>query len=277
MSVYTGYTKNSLWKGNQIMMKKKILALSMVACLAVTAVVGGTLAYFIDTDAKTNTFTVGNVSIDLQENFTPESELMPGKDVAKEVWIKNDGDNRAFVWYEWLIPSALDSTDGSTGTNNILHVNSYGRTWDTYRENSKYWAEGQTKALPLESTWDHDPEIELGEGVGPEGFVGTVEIDDIEYNKYVTLYHGILGADESTTPAMSKVYVDPKVDAETDAQGNVTYYLVEDGNKTEIHFNLANTKIIVNAYGIQAEGLKDVDEDGEITVYDAYKLYNTQY
>lgn len=259
------------------MMKKKILALGMVTGLAATAVVGGTLAYFTDTDAKTNTFTVGNVSISLEESFTQNSELMPGKDVTKEVGIKNDGDNRAFVWYEWLIPSALDSTDGSTGTHNILHVNAYGRTWDTYRENSKYWADDQTEALPFESTWDHDPEIELKEGVGPEGFVGTEVIDGIEYNKYVTLYHGILGADESTTPAMSKVYVDPKVDAETDAQGNVTYYLVENGTKTAINFDLADTKIIVNAYGIQAEGLKDVDEDGEITVYDAYKLYNTQY
>ena len=49
-------------------MKKKILALCLVVALAVTAVVGGTLAYFTDTDDAKNTFTVGNVKIDLLES-----------------------------------------------------------------------------------------------------------------------------------------------------------------------------------------------------------------
>ena len=49
-------------------MKKKILVLCLVVALAVTAVVGGTLAYFTDTDEETNTFTVGNVKIDLLES-----------------------------------------------------------------------------------------------------------------------------------------------------------------------------------------------------------------
>lgn len=258
------------------MTKKKLLSLCMVGALASTAVVGGSLAYFTDKDAATNTFTVGNVSIDLEENFTQDSELMPGKDVTKEVWIKNDGDNRAYVWYEWLIPSKLDSTDGSTGTNNILYVDFYGRTWDNYRENSKYWAEGQTEALPLTATWDHDPEVELKNGLGPQGFAGTVKIGDIEYNKYVTLYHGVLQKNEQTTLAMSKVYLDSKVDAVENSDGTVTYYLVVNGEKKEIGFNLEDTQIIVNAYGIQADNLTDADNDGDIDVYDAYKLYNAQ-
>lgn len=49
-------------------MKKKILTLCLVLALAATAVIGGTLAYFTDTDAETNTFTVGNVKIDLIES-----------------------------------------------------------------------------------------------------------------------------------------------------------------------------------------------------------------
>ena len=49
-------------------MKKKIIALCLVIALAATAVIGGTLAYFTDTDEETNTFTVGNVSIDLIES-----------------------------------------------------------------------------------------------------------------------------------------------------------------------------------------------------------------
>ena len=37
-------------------MKKKILAMCLIVCLLATAVVGGTLAYFTDSDEATNTF-----------------------------------------------------------------------------------------------------------------------------------------------------------------------------------------------------------------------------
>ena len=40
-------------------MKKKILALCVVISLAAVAIIGGTLAYFTDTETATNTFTVG--------------------------------------------------------------------------------------------------------------------------------------------------------------------------------------------------------------------------
>ena len=44
-------------------MKKKLIAILMVAALAVTAVVGGTMAYFTDTDGDVNVMTLGNISI----------------------------------------------------------------------------------------------------------------------------------------------------------------------------------------------------------------------
>lgn len=49
-------------------MKKKILAISIVVCLAAVAIIGGTLAYFTDTADVTNTFTVGSVKISLLES-----------------------------------------------------------------------------------------------------------------------------------------------------------------------------------------------------------------
>lgn len=48
-------------------MKKKILALTLCVVMAAIAIVGGTLAYFTDTDKATNTFTAGNIDIDLTE------------------------------------------------------------------------------------------------------------------------------------------------------------------------------------------------------------------
>ena len=75
-------------------MKKKITAIFLCVALVAIAIVGASLAYFTDTKSATNTFTVGNVKIDLLESSlhrenagvangaTSTSELW--SDVAKE-------------------------------------------------------------------------------------------------------------------------------------------------------------------------------------------------
>ena len=75
-------------------MKKKLTAIFLCVALAAIAIVGASLAYFTDTKSATNTFTVGNVKIQLLESSlhrenagvangaTSTSELW--SDVAKE-------------------------------------------------------------------------------------------------------------------------------------------------------------------------------------------------
>ena len=58
-------------------MKKKIVTCCLVAALLVIGVIGASLAYFTDKDAKDNVFTTGNVDISLQENFEQNSKLLP--------------------------------------------------------------------------------------------------------------------------------------------------------------------------------------------------------
>ena len=48
-------------------MKKKILAIVLCVAMLAIAIVGGTMAYFTDTHAQTNTFVAGNVGISLDE------------------------------------------------------------------------------------------------------------------------------------------------------------------------------------------------------------------
>ena len=66
------------------MNKRRILAIAMSLCIVAILAVGASLAYFTDTDSKTNTFTVGNVSITLNEmnadgtDFTQNQKLYPG-------------------------------------------------------------------------------------------------------------------------------------------------------------------------------------------------------
>jgi len=84
-------------------MKRKILALTLCVAMLAIAIVGGSLAYFFDDDAKTNTFTVGNVSIVLNEpnwDTTGAAEafdVYPGEALAKDPTVTNDGKNPCFV------------------------------------------------------------------------------------------------------------------------------------------------------------------------------------
>lgn len=85
-------------------MKKKTILVAAIAVMLVAAlVVGGTLAYFTDkTEAKPNTFTVGNVKIDLTEDkwvANADHTLVPGKFYDKNPTITVDaGSQDAYVF-----------------------------------------------------------------------------------------------------------------------------------------------------------------------------------
>ena len=255
-------------------MKKKILALSIVLCLAVTAIAGATLAYFTDEDEATNVFTSGKVDITLNENFGDQelipgvqedenTTLIPGVDINKDVTISLSEDSvESYVWYTYAIPAALDNANNDASAN-IVHVNHAGRNWLGYQNNQKYWEDGQTEATDEEDCWIIDNEV-----------IETITVDGIDYNVYVVKYNGTLLAGEETTIGMTKVYLDTKVDYENpvvgvDEEGNETivegYYHI---NGTPINFDLMNVNIIINAYGIQAATFENVEE--------AYAAYNAQ-
>ena len=59
------------------MSKKKIISLCLVVCLLATAI-GGTLAYFTDTEAAKNVMTMGNVDIEqIEQERSPAGGLQP--------------------------------------------------------------------------------------------------------------------------------------------------------------------------------------------------------
>lgn len=65
-------------------MKKKIMAMCLVVALAVVAIGGATLAYFTDTDAAKNTFTMGKVDIVLDEAPVDEDGKKTDGDRVKD-------------------------------------------------------------------------------------------------------------------------------------------------------------------------------------------------
>ena len=126
-------------------MKKKILALTLCVAMLAIMLVSGTLAYFTDNDAKTNTFTVGNVSIVLTEpkwdtvGAAEAFDVYPGEALAKDPTVTNDGKNPCFVrvsvtGWDALIKAGLsannityrtDDVDAELGENWVLHTDGY--------------------------------------------------------------------------------------------------------------------------------------------------------
>ena len=92
-------------------MKKKIISLCLVAALAVVAIAGTSLAYFTDKDAKTNTFTLGNVDIELNEEKWEEPiAAVPDVEYAKDPVVTNIGENDAWIRVDVTLSDAAAFT-----------------------------------------------------------------------------------------------------------------------------------------------------------------------
>ena len=240
-------------------MKKKIIALCLVIALAATAVIGGTLAYFTDTDAKTNTFTAGGVKIELLEkqrnadstaleDFTDGKNLMPivgsaqGEQkivggvklptaenyVDKIMTIKNTGDSDAYVRIFVAVPTALQNGQTPNAPRyDVLHWN----------YNGDSCAEGQ---------WTDEIVV-----------ANPTVIDGVEYKIYSRTYTTALKADEVTaTPAYIGFYLDMTVDMNANGK-----YTVNWGNGPEvIDYDLSKgVKIPVFAQAVQADGFASAE------------------
>lgn len=77
-------------------MKKKatiaVVALALVLCFAI----GGTLAWLVDkSDAVVNTFTYGDINIDLSESTGNEYKMIPGNDITKDPKVTVEKDSEA--------------------------------------------------------------------------------------------------------------------------------------------------------------------------------------
>lgn len=253
-------------------MKKKLLAIGLaVAVLAVT-IVGMSIAYFTDTDNKTNTFTVGNVKILLNEQerqlnddgstilgtFTQNKPLFPivgsaqgDKDqfglptaanyVDKVITITNTGASDAYVRAYFAIPSALD--DGYDTFNaglNILHFNFGnkvvdGNVYTTYQD-EWIWKNENDSWKYFETT-----------------------IDGISYNVYYADYYDVLPATETTERFVDGVYLDAGVDF--DDQGNMT--ITRNGQTSPVNLGgieLDSLNCPVFAIACQAAGFDTAEE-----------------
>lgn len=201
-------------------MKKKITALCLCVALLAVAVVGASLAYFTDTDNADNTFTVGNVAIDIIEQerdgkgglkaFENGKKLSPivgsaqgEKDdygmptaknyVDKMVTIQNTGSEAAYIRAYFAIPAALD--DGYETFNaglNTLHFNFGNKVVNGVISST----EG------VEWKWTHGSKWNYFE----------TTIGNIKYNVYYADYYKALDPNATTEQLVQGVYLDKSFD-----------------------------------------------------------------
>lgn len=200
-------------------MKKKILSIALVVAM-VAVIAAGSLAYFTDKDNATNTFTVGNVNINLIEQerdgngglkaFSQDKKLYPivgsaqgekdalGMPTAKNyvdkiVTVKNTGSEKAYIRAYFAIPAALD--DGYETFNaglNVLHFNFGNKVVNGVVSST----EG------TEWIWTHGSKWNYFE----------TEIDGIKYNVYYADYHTAVDGGATTEQFIQGVYLDKSFD-----------------------------------------------------------------
>lgn len=228
---------------------KKIIALLLVIVLTVTISVGATLAYLTDRDSKVNVFTIGDISVELNEEFEQGSPLIPGEKVTKEVSVTNTGKNDAWVWYTITYPKALDLTESGktilwTGFATENHDNA---GYDGYNDGEDEWLIEYTGAPYLRYFTDEN---------------------GVEMVEFTILYQQPLAAEATTPISLECVYFDKTIDV--DPEGNL--YRVEKGVAEKIDWNITDDGapvVYVSAYSIQNEGFN--------TVQEAFAAYQTQW
>lgn len=151
-------------------MKKKIVSVCLVVCLLATAIIGTTLAYFTDDATVTNTFTVGEVTITMDETdvniygekdgdtrvTANEYKLIPGRSYTKDPTIHVGADSEDCYLFVTI-------DNGISGV--IQDLNLAGWTY-VDEDNYYYYGEGKGKVMS-----------ENGEAVVFNGFTVLTTVD----------------------------------------------------------------------------------------------------
>ena len=110
--------------------KKVLIVLSTIACavLLVVGSVAGTLAYLTaQTDPVTNTFTVGNIVITLEESKIGENndykyKMIPGSEIEKDPLVTVKGGSEACWLFVKIVENNNSFTNGDATENFVTYV-----------------------------------------------------------------------------------------------------------------------------------------------------------
>ncbi|MBE6559934.1 MAG: hypothetical protein E7662_02310 [Ruminococcaceae bacterium] len=280
-------------------MKKKILALALCAVMLAVAAVGGTLAYFTDTDAQTNVFTYGNVKIDLFEDFNSENiNIVPAvftpfdpdnpetntwygtfvNKIEKEVYVENEGSEEAYVRVHIAVPKLAEVANAAPDLDQNKKLPDGAEVLNLTCDED----------TTIDTKWNWGKTAETTYAEARKDFNSyEVKIGEIDYTVYVVTYEtkmtgSVLGSNNYVTcDAINGVYMHSKVTNEMISHLDKTY-------KDE--FGSPNwARIYVVAEAAQADGFNtqvqingkvgDISEipDAEVDGTAAFRALNTSF
>lgn len=210
-------------------MKKKIMAMCLVIAMAATAVIGGTLAYFTDTDSATNVMTLGNVDIKQVEeqryfneegdvwtmgDFVQDKPLMPMVDSREkgDAIVVKDEVAGANVFH----PKMNNVVDKFVSVVNVaeegaINQDVYARTILAFETNKEYKA-GTDEVL-------RDGKEIFDTYIGTLGSFELLErdvitVDGVEYVLAVKVYEEALAPGEKSAPSLKQIFMSPDANNE---------------------------------------------------------------
>ena len=157
------------------MKHKKLIALAIAGVLGIGAIAGGTLAYFTDSDNKTNVITMGHVDVDLEEpGWENPNNVQPGNKYLKDpqisvvdgsedaylrakvtVTLKDKNGNDVMVDGEQLLPALSEVVDINDGWNPTPDADGY------YYYNTKVSAPTTVSLFKVKGEGDNKYTVEI--------------------------------------------------------------------------------------------------------------------
>lgn len=265
-------------------MKKKVLSLCLVIALVAIAAISTTLAYFTDTDAAKNVFTVGGVKIDMHEeervldadgNYTTELKDFTQDQVTMPAIIPNPTTRMELPVNDYTI-NIRDNVENYI--DKIISVENTGKSDAYVRTIIAIPAFDEASAASAAATpnspasneplhwngvsntdttpnngwiWGKDDANEWPDDADMNMFQAT--IDGRLYDVYVVTNINVLAAGDSTGPCFAGFYLDDDVDCEVLDDGSYNYFITIAGKKYDLG-DISSLEIYAFTQATQAQG-----------------------
>ena len=216
--------------------KSRPLSLTALLVLVIVLAISFCLSAFVSSDYITNRFTASSLDIALiQENYDKltekqRSELIPNRTLPKDSKVKNTDETDAFVFLKITVPIGTVTDVSEDGTRTVKQ--SQELFWiktEQNKANTDHSTQFNTDASDNNEYWVELPDCKSGTDLSGET------------RTYVFGYSVYLKPDETSETLFDYVQLKNTVQYEVNANSVLT--------------------INVQAYGIQADYLDDIDKD----------------
>lgn len=230
------------------MIKRKIHIFLTIGAFSSVILVGNVVAFFTETEQRTNAFTVGKVTIDINEDFEQNQIVYPEETVEKNPSVENIGKNTAYVFLEVDVPKAKVTLLNDSGQFLYPQYDADGKMIENYSTTSKslqeifsitssakenetlktvVYGDSSANIFSYHSTWSQLENKTIRSGK--------------DYNTYVFYYSTPLKSGNSTETLFDKIKLKKFIDSE-----------FSDNEESSV------TEVSVRAYAIQADNLENM-------------------